>query len=96
MLAAFPTATRISARLTCLALHVAVVSTRLAPEALTMANIPVSQASEQPGWIEVGWADAEDAERAPVLGAAVLATLTIISCVAVAVAIWLLATGQVG
>ena len=66
---------------------------RLAPAHLTMSNNPVSEPSEQPGWIELGWEDEADSERPPVLGA-VLPTLAFVD--GLARAIWLLATGQLG
>jgi hypothetical protein len=61
-----------------------------------MSNTPVSEPSERPGWIELGWEDEQDSERPPVLGVALLAALAVVTGVALALAIWLLATGQIG
>jgi hypothetical protein len=61
-----------------------------------MSDTPVSQPSEQPGWIELGWDDEQDSERPPVLGAALLAALALVTCFALTLAIWLLAIGQIG
>lgn len=61
-----------------------------------MSTSPVSEPPEQPGWIELGWENEQDSERPPVLGAALLAVLTLGTCFALALAIWLLTTGQVG
>jgi hypothetical protein len=93
---AFPTATRMNAGLPCLALQVAGVGTGWRRRHLTMSNTPVSEPPEQPGWIELGWDDEQDSERPPVLGAALLAALTLGTCFALALAIWFLATGQIG
>jgi hypothetical protein len=60
-----------------------------------MSTSPVSKPPEQPGWIELGWDDEQDSERPPVLGLAVLTALAAITGVALALAIWLLATGQI-
>jgi hypothetical protein len=61
-----------------------------------MSTSSVSEPPEQPGWIELGWDDEQDSKRPPVLGLALFAALTIVTGVPLALAIWLLATGQVG
>jgi hypothetical protein len=93
---AFPTATRIQRRAALARLHVAGVGTGWRRRHLTMSNTPISEPSEQSGWLELGWDDEDDSERAPVLGAALLAALALVTCLAIACAIWLLATGQLG
>jgi hypothetical protein len=61
-----------------------------------MSTSSVSEPPEQPGWIERGWDDDQHSERPPVLGLALLAALAVVTGVPLALAIWLLATGQVG
>ena len=56
----------------------------------------LSGSSKQPEWIEHGWDDEPEGERPPLLGVALLAALAMITAGAVVVAVWLLATGQVG
>jgi hypothetical protein len=56
----------------------------------------LSGSSKQSEWIEQGWDDDQDAERPPLLGVALLAALAMLTAGAVVLAVWLLATGQVG
>jgi hypothetical protein len=60
-----------------------------------MSTSPASEPPEQPGWIELGWDDEQDSERS-VLRVALLTALAVVTVVAVALAIWLLATRQIG
>jgi hypothetical protein len=91
---AFPTATRINAGLPSPARGRGRVP-GWRRRHLTMSTSPVSEPPEQPGWIELGWADEHDAQRPPILGPALLAALAAVTGVALALAIWVLATGQI-
>ncbi len=59
-------------------------------------STPLISGPSEHDWIERGWDDQQDRGRPPILGVALLAALAAVTAVAVVVAIWLLATGQVG